>query len=81
MLDAKAPLVMDRKFDPGFRIKLHAKDLGNVMQTAHELHVPLPFTASVMEVMQAMLAEGCGEDDHASIIRFFEKQAKVTVSR
>ena len=81
VLDAKAPLVMDRKFDPGFRIKLHAKDLANVMQTAHELHVPLPFTASVMEVMQAMLADGCGEDDHGSIIRYFEKLAKVTVER
>ena len=81
VLDAKAGLVMDRKFDPGFRIKLHAKDLANVLQTAHELHVPLPFTASVMEVMQAMLADGCGEDDHASIIRYFEKQAKVTVTR
>lgn len=81
VLDAKAPLVMDRKFDPGFRIKLHVKDLANVMQTANNLHVPLPLTASVMEVMQAMLADGCGEDDHGSIIRYFEKLAHVTVSR
>uniref|UniRef100_I2Q5Q1 2-hydroxy-3-oxopropionate reductase n=1 Tax=Desulfovibrio sp. U5L TaxID=596152 RepID=I2Q5Q1_9BACT len=81
VLDAKAPLVMDRKFDPGFRIKLHVKDLANVMQTANELHVPLPLTASVMEVMQAMLADGCGEDDHGSIIRYFEKLAHVTVGR
>ncbi len=81
VLDAKAPLVMDRKFDPGFRIRLHVKDLANVMQTANNLHVPLPLTASVMEVMQAMLADGCGEDDHGSIIRYFEKLAHVTVSR
>ncbi|MEA5090898.1 MAG: 2-hydroxy-3-oxopropionate reductase [Solidesulfovibrio sp.] len=81
VLDAKAPLVMDRKFDPGFRIKLHVKDLANVLRTANELHAPLPLTASVMEVMQAMLADGCGEDDHASIIRYFEKLAHVTVSR
>ncbi len=81
VLDAKAPLVMDRKFDPGFRIKLHVKDLANVLQTANNLHVPLPLTASVMEVMQAMLADGCGEDDHGSIIRYFEKLAHVTVSR
>jgi len=81
VLDAKAPLVMDRKFDPGFRIKLHVKDLANVLRTANELHVPLPLTASVMEVMQAMLADGCGEDDHASIIRYFEKLAHVTVTR
>ena len=81
VLDAKAPLVMDRKFEPGFRIKLHVKDLANVMATANELHVPLPLTAGVMEVMQAMLADGCGEDDHGSIIRYFEKLAHVEVRR
>ncbi|MEL7642309.1 MAG: 2-hydroxy-3-oxopropionate reductase [Solidesulfovibrio sp.] len=81
VLDAKAPLVMDRKFDPGFRIRLHVKDLANVMQTANNLHVPLPLTASVMEIMQALLADGCGEDDHGGIIRYFEKLAHVTVSR
>ena len=42
---------------------------------------PADFTASVMEVMQAMLADGCGEDDHGSIIRYFEKLAHVTVAR
>ncbi|UJX41356.1 2-hydroxy-3-oxopropionate reductase [Desulfovibrio sp. JY] len=81
VLDAKAPLVMDRKFEPGFRLKLHVKDLANVLRTANELHVPLPFTASVMEVMQAMLADGCGEDDHGGMIRYFEKLAHVTVER
>jgi len=81
VLDAKAPLVMDRKFDPGFRIKLHVKDLANVLRTGHDLNAPLPLTASVMEIMQAMLADGCGEDDHGSIIRYFEKLAHVTVKR
>ena len=81
VLDAKAPLVMDRKFEPGFRIRLHVKDLANVMRTGNELHAPLPLTASVMEIMQAMLADGCGEDDHASIIRYFEKLAHTVVSR
>jgi len=33
-------------------------------RTGNELHAPLPLTASVMEIMQAMLADGCGEDDH-----------------
>ena len=42
VLDAKAPLMMDRKFNPGFRINLHIKDLGNVLETSHEVGVPLP---------------------------------------
>ncbi|WP_312560454.1 2-hydroxy-3-oxopropionate reductase, partial [Anaerospora sp.] len=50
VLDAKAPLVMDRKFDPGFRINLHIKDLNNALETSHEIGVPLPLTAAVMEM-------------------------------
>ena len=55
VLDAKAPLIMDRKFDPGFRINLHIKDLDNVLETSNEIGVPLPLTSPVMEMMQAMV--------------------------
>jgi 2-hydroxy-3-oxopropionate reductase len=34
VLDAKAPLIMDRKFNPGFRINLHIKDLANVLDVS-----------------------------------------------
>jgi 2-hydroxy-3-oxopropionate reductase len=81
VLDAKAPLVMDRKFNPGFRINLHIKDLANVLETSHEINVPLPLTSAVMEIMQALRADGMGEDDHGSIIRYYEKLAKIEVKR
>lgn len=81
VLDAKAPLVMDRKFNPGFRINLHIKDLANALDTSHEIGVPLPLTASVMEIMQALKADGMGENDHGSLIRHYEKLAKVEVKR
>ena len=81
VLDAKAPLVMDRKFNPGFRINLHIKDLNNVLETSHELNVPLPLTASVMEMMQALKVDGMGELDHGSLVRFYEKMATVEVKR
>ncbi|OAM96367.1 tartronate semialdehyde reductase [Pelosinus fermentans] len=81
VLDAKAPLVMDRKFDPGFRINLHIKDLNNVMDTAHGVGVPLPMTAAVMEMMQALKVDGMGDDDHGSLIRYYEKMAQVEVKR
>lgn len=81
VLDAKAPLVMDRKFDPGFRINLHIKDLQNALDTAHELGVPVQLTASVMEIMQAMKAEGLDHLDHCALIQYYEKQAKVEVKR
>lgn len=81
VLDAKAPLVMDRKFNPGFRVNFHIKDLNNAIETAHEIGVPLPLTASVMEILQTLKIDGMGDLDHGSIIRFYEKLSKVEVSR
>jgi len=81
VLDAKAPLMMDRKFDPGFRINLHIKDLANVLETSHDMGVPLPLTAAVMEMMQALKVDGMGDGDHGSLVRYYEKMAKVEVKR
>lgn len=81
VLDAKAPLVMDRKFNPGFRINLHIKDLNNALETSHEIGVPLPLTAAVMEMMQALKVDDLGDADHGSLIRYYEKLAKIEVKR
>jgi 2-hydroxy-3-oxopropionate reductase len=81
VLDAKAPLVMDRKFNPGFRVNLHIKDLGNVLETSREIGVPLPLTAAVMEMMQALKVDGLGEEDHSSLVKYYEKMAHVEVKR
>jgi 2-hydroxy-3-oxopropionate reductase len=81
VLDAKAPLMMDRKFNPGGRITTNIKDLGNVLETSHEIGVPLPLTATVMEIMQALKADGMGGLDHGAIVRFYEKLAHVEVKR
>lgn len=81
VLDAKAPLVMDRKFNPGFRINLHIKDLQNVLDTSHELGVPLPLTAAVMEIMQALKVDGKGDNDHGGLIQYYEKAANIEVKR
>jgi 2-hydroxy-3-oxopropionate reductase len=77
VLDAKAPLVMARKFNPGFRINLHIKDLANALAASHEVGVPLPLTATVMEILQALKVDGLGDADHGAIIRFYEKLAQV----
>lgn len=59
VLDAKAPMVMDRNFKPGFRIDLHIKDLANALDTSHGVGAQLPLTAAVMEMMQALGARLC----------------------
>ncbi|MBU7595755.1 2-hydroxy-3-oxopropionate reductase [Metabacillus halosaccharovorans] len=81
VLDAKAPLMMDRKFDPGFRINLHMKDLSNVLDTSHQVGVPLPLTASVLEMMQALKVEGYDAEDHSSLVKYYEKLANTEVGR
>lgn len=81
VLDAKAPLMMDRKFDPGFRINLHMKDLNNVLDTSHEVGVPLPLTSSVLEMMQALKVAGYDVEDHSSLVKYYEKLANVEVGR
>jgi len=81
VMDAKAPMMMDRTFDPGFRIELHIKDMNNVLETSREVGVPLPLASQVMEIMQAIKQDGCDVEDHSSIVKFYEKIANIEVSR
>jgi len=81
VLEAKAPMVLDGNFNPGFRIRLHAKDLKNVLETSRELNASLPLTAQLMEVMQALLAKGEGDADHGALIRYWEELAGVEARR
>lgn len=81
VLEAKAPLVMQGKFDPGFKINLHIKDLANVLDTSHEIGVPLPLTSLAMEILQTLKAEGKGDLDHGGMITFYEKLANVKVRK
>lgn len=79
VLDAKAPLMLERKFDPGFRINLHIKDLNNVLETGHDMGSPLPLTASVMEMMQSLKVQGLEEADHSALVQYYEKLANIEI--
>ncbi|CNK80600.1 2-hydroxy-3-oxopropionate reductase [Yersinia proxima] len=81
VLEAKAPMVMDRNFKPGFRIDLHIKDLANALDTSHGVGAQLPLTAAVMEMMQALKVDGLGTADHSALACYYEKLAKVEVTR
>ena len=81
MLDAKMPLVLDGNFKPGFRIELHIKDMMNVLETAHELGVPVPLSSVILEIMQALKCDGKAKDDHGGIVQFYEMLAKTEVRK
>lgn len=77
VLDAKAPLICSRNFEPGGKISINRKDIKNVLDTAHEIDVPMPFTAQLFEVQQALKVDGLMNEDHAAYVRYFEKLAGV----
>lgn len=73
VMEAKIPMILEGNFNPGFKIDLHIKDLNNALETAHEVGAPLPFTALVMEILQNLHADGCGQNDHSAIAKYYEK--------
>jgi 2-hydroxy-3-oxopropionate reductase len=72
VLNAKAPMLIGRNFKPGFRIRLHQKDLRNALQTAEATNVALPLTAAVQQMISALMANGKGELDHSAIATVVE---------
>jgi 2-hydroxy-3-oxopropionate reductase len=81
VMEAKAPMMLDRNFRAGFRIRLHQKDLRNVLQAAQELNVPLPATALVQQMLGSLVNDGDQELDHSAILHFVEKLSDIEVQR
>ena len=79
VLDAKAPMMCARNFRPGGTIRVNHKDIKNVLATAHEIDVPLPLTAQLFEIQQALKVGGHMDDDHAGYVQYFEQLADVVV--
>lgn len=78
-LNDKAPRMFSGNYEPGFKIGLHVKDLTNVLETGKAIHVPMPLTSSVMEMMQVLMAEGFADRDHGAIAHFYEKLDSLTL--
>lgn len=81
VLDAKVPLILERNFTPGGTMAINMKDITNVMDTAHDIDVPLPLTSHLLEIFHALKADGKIMDDHGGIVRYYEKMAKVEVKK
>lgn len=81
VMNAKAPMMINRNFEPGFRIELHIKDLQNALDTSHAINVSLPLTSQVMEMMQALKIDGRETKDHSAILNYYEKINNVVVGK
>lgn len=72
ILELHGERMIKRSFDPGFRIALHQKDLNLALQSARELGVALPNTASTQQLFSACVAAGGGQWDHSGLVQALE---------
>lgn len=79
ILDVHGQRMLERNFAPGFKVRLHQKDLGIALATGTALGVPLPATAVVAEAFAALRRLGREDHDHASLVTLLEDQAGVEV--
>lgn len=81
VMDAKAPMMIAGNDKPGFKIDLHIKDLNNALDCAHAVGSPLPMTAGVQEILQWLHNNGCGQQDHSAIAKYYEKLTGIQIGR
>lgn len=79
VLDAKAPMICARNFQPGGPIRINLKDITNVMATAKDLDLPLMLTSTLLDIFRSLKATGHLGEDHAAIVKFYEKISGITV--
>ncbi|HEY0919905.1 2-hydroxy-3-oxopropionate reductase [Devosia sp.] len=75
ILEVHGERMIRRTFDPGFRIRLHRKDLALAVDAAKALDLALPNTAATQQLMNAAIALGDGDCDHSGLIRTLEALA------
>ena len=80
-LEDKAPRMFEGRYNPGFRVNLHIKDLGNVQETGRALHLSMPLVAQGMEMMQNLAADGHDVLDHGALGLFYEKLNGISLKK
>lgn len=75
ILEVHGQRMLDGDYQPGFKAKLHQKDLNIVLQSAYELGLPLPGTALVMQQLNALMGMNEGELDSSAIMRVLQRMA------
>lgn len=80
ILELHGERMIKRTFNPGFRVRLHQKDLNLALQSARSMGLSLPGTALAQELFNAVSAHGGSDLDHSSIVTALERLANHTVS-
>ena len=80
VLELRRENMLSGRFDPGFRIRLHLKDLRNALDLARQAGVVLPATAEVEQLMQAAPVAGREDYDHSGLLTVVEDLARFRVA-
>ncbi len=81
ILEVHGERMINRTFNPGFRIELHQKDLNLALQSARAMGVSLPNTATAQELFNACTANGGSAWDHSAMVRALEKLANFEIGQ
>ncbi|MDQ6739927.1 MAG: NAD-binding protein, partial [Actinomycetota bacterium] len=73
VLEQKGQKMLDRSFEPGFRLQLHNKDMGIVTSAAREAGVTIPLGALVAQLVGSMVNQGDGGLDHSGLFKLVEQ--------
>jgi 2-hydroxy-3-oxopropionate reductase len=79
ILEVHGQRMLDRNFTPGFKAKLHQKDMRIALLTAHELGLALPTTATAAEYLNALVGNGEGDLDSSAIVKVLERMSGIEV--
>jgi 2-hydroxy-3-oxopropionate reductase len=75
IMEVHGKRILDNDFKPGFKVRLHQKDMRIVMQTAHELGLGLPAASVAAQHLNALMGSGDGELDSAAIVKVIERMS------
>ena len=81
ILEAHGQKMLDRNFKPGFRIRLHEKDMKIALAAGFEYGVPLMVTSQVAQMMSAMDSMGHGDLDHSGLVKLVEEMANTELAQ
>lgn len=73
VMDLRGPTMIKHEFAPGFKARLHRKDLSIILQTAREFGVVLPVTSMVEQMFTRLIEDGKGDLDHSSLLTVIEE--------
>lgn len=80
VMELRGPTMVQHNFQPGFKARLHRKDLNIILQTAREYGVALPVSAIVDQMFTNLIERGKGDLDHSALLTVVEEMSNHSIA-